>query len=129
MLSVEFELLKQYSGIPVDVNGGSIGNYLVDFFYKLFDFYISVIVIALILIFLITRLLRLSTRKMISYFWFSLIEDIKNWRANRLEKQQEKAKIIKSGKPKEIKKDEPVIEQEKPNIIETPEQQEKTNYI
>jgi S-DNA-T family DNA segregation ATPase FtsK/SpoIIIE len=122
LFSIMFELFKSYG----HGDGGWIGINLVPFFIKFFGFYLSVFIIALALIFLITRLLRLSTRKMISYFWFSLIEDIKNWRANRLEKQKEKAKIIKSGKPKEIKKEEPILEQGKPNIVE-PEQQEKKN--
>ncbi|GAB1402602.1 DNA translocase FtsK [Elusimicrobiota bacterium] len=125
LFSVMFELFKS-GGY---VNGGWTGKALAPFFIKFFGFYLSVLIIFVILIFLITRLLRLSTRKMISYFWFSLIDDIKNWRANRLEKQQEKAKIIKSGKTKEIKKEEPVFEQEKPNIVEPVQQEKKKQTV
>ncbi|MDD3065158.1 MAG: DNA translocase FtsK 4TM domain-containing protein [Endomicrobiaceae bacterium] len=113
LFSVLFELLKVY----FRVNGGWTGSVLEPFFTKFFGLYISILVIILVLVFLITRILRLSTRKMIAYFWFSLIEDIKNWRAARLEKQKEKARIIKNEKPKEIKKEEP--QQQKPNIVDT----------
>ncbi len=113
LFSVLFELLKVY----FRVNGGWTGSVLEPFFTKFFGLYISILVIILVLVFLITRILRLSTRKMIAYFWFSLIEDIKNWRAARLEKQKEKARIIKNEKPKEIK-EEPQ-QQQKPNIVDT----------
>lgn len=119
LFSVQFELFKKIAG----VSGGWTGENLVPFFMELFGFYIAVIVVFLLIIFLITRILRLSTRKMISYFWFSLIEDIKNWRAARLAKQQEKARIIKAEKPKEIKKEAPAV-QEKPKIVE-PDKLEK----
>lgn len=113
LFSVLFELLKVY----FRVNGGWTGSVLEPFFTKFFGLYISILVIILVLVFLITRILRLSTRKLIAYFWFSLIEDIKNWRAARLEKQKEKARIIKNEKPKEIK-EEPQ-QQQKPNIVDT----------
>ena len=123
LVSSFFSLTKDTFNLKLYNGGGWLGNALEPFFIKFLGLYFSIVLILLGLIFLMTRLFRLSIRSMVSYFWFSLINDIKSWREDRKFKKQEKARIIQNNKSKEIKKQEPFIQIEKPKIIEQKPQQ------
>lgn len=123
LVSSLFSLTKDTFNLNLYNGGGWLGNSLEPFFIKFLGFNFSIILIALCLIFLITRLFRLSIRSMISSFWVSLMADIQSWRENRRFKKQEKARIIQNNKSKEIKKQEPFVQTEKPKIIEQKPQQ------
>jgi len=126
-----FALTKNITGIKSFSPGGWTGNSLEPFLQDFLGFYLSTVLILLAIIFLITRLLRLSIRNILSSFRIMLIADIKSWKETRTLKKQEKARIIQSKQPKEIKKKEiPEFTEEKPKIIESnPQTQPKKDLI
>ena len=121
LVSSFFSLTENLFGGDLYGGGGWIGDSLEKIFIKYLGFNFSVILIAFALIFLVTRIFRVSLSETASSVWRSFVEDIQSWKKSRDLKKQEKATIIQN-KTKEPKKQEPPV-QGKPKIIEAKPQQ------
>ncbi len=83
LVSSFFSLTENLFGGDLYGGGGWIGDSLEKIFIKYLGFNFSVILIAFALIFLVTRIFRVSLSETASSVWHSFVEDIQSWKESR----------------------------------------------
>jgi S-DNA-T family DNA segregation ATPase FtsK/SpoIIIE len=99
--------------------GGWLGLKLNPFFRRIFGPYFSILVTLAISVYLASRILRISLRKMIASGWVKILEDYETWQKEREEIKKATVPKIRPVSEKEAPRLEP--KQEKPKIITQPE--------
>ncbi len=123
-------ILFEFTGILFDIGttGGWLGEKLFPFFNQLFGIWLGFSVIAIIFIYSVTRLFRISIRETIFGFFKSLKENIEKAKREKLEKEKNMPKVYER-KPEPpvlvIKKDEPEPQKSEPAIPNIVSKKEK----
>lgn len=131
-------VLFQFMGVLFDIGtaGGWLGDKLFPFFEQLFGVWLGFSVIAIIFVYSVTRLFRISIRETVFGFFRSLKEDMEKAKQEKLEKEKNMPKVYER-KPEPaapvFKKEEPEpqrLEPIVPNIVSKKEkgaQKEENN--